>query len=144
MAMLRRMAESADGKRERSLWRPILRVVAGNTTDAGTVVVALATRGREPGSALVTLKAGGDLRPLTDDWIGRIHASGHWSPSYRAAAGLVEDVEAALSALERDPDAALVAYGRIFGACGICGRLLTNRESIERGIGPICAGRVGL
>lgn len=32
------------------------------------------------------------------------------------------------------------AYGRKTGRCMICGRLLTNPESVERGIGPICAG----
>lgn len=30
------------------------------------------------------------------------------------------------------------AYGHLTGRCGCCGRLLTNEESIERGIGPIC------
>jgi hypothetical protein len=28
------------------------------------------------------------------------------------------------------------------GKCGCCGRPLTNPESIETGIGPVCAGRV--
>jgi len=28
------------------------------------------------------------------------------------------------------------------GICSMCGRTLTNPESIERGIGPVCAGRV--
>jgi hypothetical protein len=35
------------------------------------------------------------------------------------------------------------AFGQKFGICAICGRLLTKTESIERGIGPICAGKVG-
>ncbi len=30
-------------------------------------------------------------------------------------------------------------FGKRFGVCMCCGRLLTNPESIERGIGPICA-----
>jgi hypothetical protein len=34
-------------------------------------------------------------------------------------------------------------YGRTFGACALCGRTLTNPESIERGIGPVCASRAG-
>lgn len=29
-------------------------------------------------------------------------------------------------------------YGKITGVCAMCGRKLTNEESIERGIGPIC------
>jgi hypothetical protein len=43
-----------------------------------------------------------------------------------------------------DPLAASIAYGRRTGQCSICGRLLENAESIERGIGPICAGNFGL
>ena len=34
-------------------------------------------------------------------------------------------------------------YGRRTGRCAICGRMLTVTESIERGIGPVCAERLG-
>lgn len=34
--------------------------------------------------------------------------------------------------------------GRKIGACCVCGRLLTNKTSVDAGIGPICGGRVGL
>jgi len=34
------------------------------------------------------------------------------------------------------------AYGALYGVCCVCGRTLTNDESIEAGIGPICAGRL--
>ena len=33
-------------------------------------------------------------------------------------------------------------YGRQWGVCCVCGAVLTNPESIERGIGPICGGRL--
>jgi hypothetical protein len=33
-------------------------------------------------------------------------------------------------------------FGKLYGICCICGRTLTNEESIEAGIGPICAGKV--
>jgi hypothetical protein len=33
-------------------------------------------------------------------------------------------------------------YGKLYGRCMICGRTLTDPESIERGIGPICAGKL--
>jgi len=42
-----------------------------------------------------------------------------------------------------DPEKAAVAFGKAFGACAICHRTLTNPESIERGIGPICAEKFG-
>lgn len=32
-------------------------------------------------------------------------------------------------------------FGKLYGRCMVCGRTLTNPESIERGIGPICAER---
>jgi len=42
-----------------------------------------------------------------------------------------------------DPAAAAVAYGKRTGSCAICGRRLDRDESINRGIGPICAERFG-
>jgi len=42
-------------------------------------------------------------------------------------------------AVSSDPKQAAIAYGMKFGACAICGRQLTDSDSIARGIGPICA-----
>jgi hypothetical protein len=36
----------------------------------------------------------------------------------------------------------IAAYGRETGICAICGALLSDPASVERGIGPVCAGRV--
>lgn len=33
-------------------------------------------------------------------------------------------------------------WGALYGTCCVCGRTLTNEESIEAGIGPVCSGRV--
>jgi hypothetical protein len=33
------------------------------------------------------------------------------------------------------------AFGKLYGVCCDCGTVLTNPESIERGIGPVCAGK---
>lgn len=44
---------------------------------------------------------------------------------------------------EAGVQAAMERYGREIGACGHCGRTLTNEDSRERGIGPICAGKMG-
>lgn len=30
-------------------------------------------------------------------------------------------------------------FGKLYGVCCVCGAILTNEESIENGIGPICA-----
>lgn len=53
------------------------------------------------------------------------------------------EVEAEIVAVAADPAAAAKAYGIRTGNCCVCGRLLTNEESIDRMIGPICASRYG-
>lgn len=40
-----------------------------------------------------------------------------------------------------DPLGEAIRYGRLTGACACCGRQLTDPESVERGIGPICADK---
>jgi hypothetical protein len=42
-----------------------------------------------------------------------------------------------------DPRAAAIKHGKLTGACCVCNRLLTNDDSIELGIGPICAEKMG-
>lgn len=34
-------------------------------------------------------------------------------------------------------------FGQRFGICAVCGRVLTNPKSITRGIGPVCADKLG-
>lgn len=48
-----------------------------------------------------------------------------------------------VASLINDPKGAAEAYGKETGVCCICSKTLTNPESIERGIGPICAGNMG-
>jgi hypothetical protein len=54
-----------------------------------------------------------------------------------------DDTKQRVLAAMADPLAAAVAYGQKFGKCAVCARDLTDPESIERGIGPICAERMG-
>jgi hypothetical protein len=54
-----------------------------------------------------------------------------------------KDQEAEVVAIGVDPMAAAIAHGKRTGSCAICGRELTNAESVERGIGPICAEKFG-
>ena len=42
-----------------------------------------------------------------------------------------------------DPAQAAVAFGKAWGVCSVCNRVLTNDELIARGIGPICAEKFG-
>lgn len=52
--------------------------------------------------------------------------------------GLIDRLAGAVPASVED----MAAYGHRTGTCGICGALLTDPNSIERGIGPVCASRV--
>jgi hypothetical protein len=58
------------------------------------------------------------------------------------------DCDAATEALiitaATDPLAAAIAYGRATGQCSCCGRELTNKISIDLGIGPVCRAKWGL
>lgn len=54
-----------------------------------------------------------------------------------------DDIKARVLEAMADPLASAVAYGKKFGRCAVCARELSDPESIERGIGPICAGRMG-
>lgn len=49
------------------------------------------------------------------------------------------EVHGRLAPIFANPLDEAVAYGRKVGQCSCCGRELTNRASIEAGIGPICA-----
>ena len=51
--------------------------------------------------------------------------------------------EQAIVAVAADPASAAIAYGKRFGKCSVCARTLTDEESINRGIGPVCATRFG-
>lgn len=54
----------------------------------------------------------------------------------------VED-RAFIEAVARDPLAAAIEHGHKTGNCAICAKALTDPESVQRGIGPICARRFG-
>lgn len=42
-----------------------------------------------------------------------------------------------------DPVAVMAKYGIETGVCGVCGRRLTDPESVARGIGPTCYAAIG-
>lgn len=54
-----------------------------------------------------------------------------------------DDQEQRIVIAAADPHAAAIAYGQRTGNCCICNRELTNHASIDLGIGPICAGKMG-
>jgi hypothetical protein len=52
-------------------------------------------------------------------------------------------IAAELAAIAADPAAAMAEYGHLTGSCGRCNRPLEDADSVARGIGPVCAGKMG-
>lgn len=63
--------------------------------------------------------------------------------SYRKVKLGKERRDAVLRAIAADPQKAMVDYGQQSGVCGRCHSPLTDPESLARGIGPICVGKLG-
>ena len=98
----------------------------------GAFVVKLAPdNGRNPGALYVTQPRGGE-------YLGKI-VDGR----FLRAGACTDEAQAEVVRLIDDPKSAIEAYGMRTGQCAICGLELTNSESIERGIGPICAEKWG-
>lgn len=53
------------------------------------------------------------------------------------------DIAGIMKRIGADVEGAFARYGLEIGACGVCGRTLTNEESRHRGIGPVCAEKMG-
>lgn len=73
-------------------------------------------------------------------YVGRITADG----AYFAVIDANQGDRTVIAEIGRDPLAAAVMHGKETGTCSCCGRALENTESVERGIGPICAKKWGL
>lgn len=52
-------------------------------------------------------------------------------------------MRAEIISIAADPAQAAIAYGRRTNKCSCCGRTLTNKLSVDLGIGPICRGNFG-
>lgn len=80
-------------------------------------------------------------RPITGKYAGRTYVDRYSSDSVvRMPWGEAADV---LDAIARNPLQSAILYGQRTERCGICHRKLTKKESRERGIGPVCASRMG-
>jgi hypothetical protein len=51
-------------------------------------------------------------------------------------------VLAQIAGISKDPMAAAIAYAQVTSSCSVCGRHLENQDSVDAGIGPVCAGRI--
>jgi len=87
--------------------------------------------GRNAGSIYVK-------RVSDDQYLGKVTAG-----QFHAVRECDDATRAQVVEVAADPASAAKAYGLRFGICSCCGRVLTAGESIDRGIGPICAERFG-
>jgi hypothetical protein len=75
-------------------------------------------------------------------WDGFCFIDNQQGPNYQPVKNF--KTKAAIYAkIAADPAAASKRYGIELGVCGVCHTTLTNPESIEAGIGPVCAGKMG-
>jgi hypothetical protein len=97
--------------------------------------------------AFYALRRGGTVKfyrvdkPAGGKWAGYTFVSVQASDDFFSVRDYSER-QAILAEIASDPKAALALYGHGIGRCGICHRTLTRAESIEAGIGPVCAGRL--
>lgn len=80
-------------------------------------------------------------RPTQGRWAGYTFVKRLVSDEeVRISFGETKDVLTRIAGHEQE---AMELFGRETATCGHCGRRLTNDESRERGIGPVCAGKMG-
>lgn len=87
-----------------------------------------------PGAIYVTTKPKGGEKV----YLGKI-MNGKFMGSFACTSDQQDEIIKVAS----DPKAAAVAYGKEFGQCSCCGRVLSDPVSVANGIGPICADKFG-
>ena len=75
-----------------------------------------------------------------DNWnyIGKVTPDGYMKITFPSLITAVQ--KTVLMAAVHDPEEIAMSNGQATGTCCCCGRTLTNKLSIELGIGPICRG----
>jgi hypothetical protein len=114
--------------------KPILRFQMAN---GAQVRIKYMTRGGNAGGAWVTVND--ELRGKIDDQGVFVTYNCRYQDQQ-----WVEEFSTFIEQISADVNGALTAYGKLTSQCGCCGLPLTNKESIERGIGPICLDKYGL
>ncbi len=73
-----------------------------------------------------------------DTYLGKIMGG-----KLHRAFACTDEQQAKIVTVAADPASAAKAYGKRYGSCSVCGRELTDGNSIDAGIGPICASKYG-
>lgn len=74
-----------------------------------------------------------------------VYSSGNLYAKVLTETGRFEYVPGAIRKINPEHELTLEQaqrFGRLYGICVVCGRTLTDEESIARGIGPICAEKL--
>lgn len=93
----------------------------------------------------ITLKAGRGACfwiTLNGELCGKLEPTGQ--ASLWKLGNATDAVEKALMFATMQPLKAMQQFGRITGRCSCCRRTLTDPQSVELGIGPICKAKFGL
>lgn len=110
-----------------------------------------------PIERLLVAVPGGDTRlklsieaPADGRWSGSVfvkdaavYGQGRRYGVQRPGATYTGDVQVELAKVVLDLPAALAKYGHITSKCGVCNRRLEDKQSVNRGVGPICWGYFG-
>ena len=80
-------------------------------------------------------------KPTEGRWRGRTFANYYVSDNTVPVRGA--GAEKVLSLIAANVEGAFALYGAETSTCGVCGRKLTDDESRARGIGPVCANKMG-
>jgi hypothetical protein len=119
--------------RAKGIKKPILRFQRANGVEIQLKYMSV---GKNAGGAWVT---------MNDDLIGKIDDSGVFTFTGRSYTNqLIDEVFDVIESAHNDIEGALRSYGKMTSRCGCCGIPLTNKKSIELGIGPICLDKFGL
>lgn len=79
------------------------------------------------------------VKTLDGEYIGKV-----LDGRFMSTSAATDEHKQALNVIAENPRDAAIRYGRQTGSCACCGRVLSNKQSIELGIGPICQKTWGL
>lgn len=144
-----------EGRRPEQAARP---EAADTALDLRPLFDGLVTDTGNPITTIRVAVPGGDTRlklqidaPADGKWAGWVfvkdaaeYGRGQKYGSQRPDGTYRGQVEDALRAILADRTGAFAAYGALVGSCGVCNRHLEDDASVERGIGPVCARRLGI
>lgn len=95
-----------------------------------------ATRGATPG-AIFVLSEADDIGQ--GEYLGKIH-----NGSFQPVRTCTPEQRSRILAAAANPLEAIIAFGRQTGKCSICNRPLSDPDSLQAGVGPVCRAKFGL